>query len=348
MRVVVILGAGFSKNSGLPVQAEIPELLIESQCDDVFENALSQIIKRFYEDIFGFSKGEVLPNLDDLLTCIDISTNAGHHMGIKYSPLHLRAVRRFIVYKLFKLLEERYSYSEAVFTLISKLLDRYSKVDFIVLNWDTVLEKYINLISTSYFIDYCNGGKYIRNISSDIHLEAVRVLKIHGSSNWLYCDNCRALINDSYGDVPLIKKAGFKAMDFEILGKFEGNIKEIIDGEECLICGDKMSAHIATFSFRKSFRENSFPQLWDIAEDTLTNSDKWIFIGYSLPQADYEFKHLMKISELKLMHMRERKPEIDVVLLNSKTSISKYESFFGSRIDKICNDGITEYSKYIN
>ena len=347
MRAAVILGAGFSKNSGLPIQSEIPELLIENQEDSLFEAYISQIIQEFYEDVFGFFKGEVPPSLDDLLTCIDISTNSGHHLGIKYSPLHLRAIRRFIIYKLFKILEDKYRYSEAVFNLVSRLLKSYSKVDFIVLNWDTVLEKYINNISPSYSINYCNGGEYIRNVSSEKALEEIKIIKIHGSSNWLYCDNCRVLFNDTFGDIPLIKKAGFKATDFELLGKSELDLRGFIDGEECLICGDQISSHIATFNFRKSFKENSFPQLWDKAEEALTISDKWIFIGYSLPQADYEFKHLLKISELKLMHRKKKKPDIDVVLLNSTATAEKYISFFGSKIVTIYNGGINEYLKYV-
>ena len=347
MRAAVILGAGFSKNSGLPVQYEIPELLIENKEDNSFENFVSQIIEEFYEDVFGFSKGEVAPSLDDILTCIDISTNAGHHLSIKYSPLHLRAIRRFIIYKLFKMLEDKYIYSEMVFDLINKLFKVYNKVDFIVLNWDTVLEKYIRLINNRYTINYCNGGEYIRKATSDEDLEEINIIKIHGSSNWLYCDNCRALFNDSFGDIPLIKKAGLKVMDFELFGKFEKDVSKFTEVEECSICGDQISSHIATFSFRKSFRENSFPQLWNKAEDALAVSDKWIFIGYSLPQADYEFKHLLKISELKLRHKKGREPEIDVVLLNNPTTSAMYKSFFGQRIKKIYNGGIKEYIKYI-
>jgi len=347
MRAAVILGAGFSKNSGLPVQSEIPELLIKNQDNNAFDNNVSQIIQGFYKDVFGFSKSAVAPSLDDILTCIDISTNSGHHLGIKYSPLHLRAIRRFIIYKLFEILEKSYIYSEAVFSLISSLFDKYSKLDFIVLNWDTVLEKYINVVNNNYIIDYCNGGKYIRSQKGSKALEKISVIKIHGSTNWLYCDNCRALINDSFEDVSLIKKAGFKTTDFKLFENFQQDIEKIANGEKCFICGDEMSSHIATFNFRKSFRENSFSQLWNIAEDALTASDKWIFIGYSLPQADYEFKHLVKISELKLMHMKEKKPEIEVVLLNSKTTTEKYNGFFGDRLSKIYNGGINEYRTHM-
>lgn len=344
MRATVILGAGFSKNSGLPVQAEIPELLIENQNENEFENSISHVIKGFYEDTFCFSKGSVLPNLDDILTCIDISTNSGHHLGIKYSSMHLRAIRRFIVYRLYSVLQKNYVYSEDVVKLVGSLRENYSRVDFIVLNWDTVLENYIYLIEPEITIDYCNGGKQLRRGTFNEAKEALKIIKIHGSSNWLFCDNCRELFIDSNGDIPLIKKAGFKAMDFELFDEFKGTPVNL-EREKCIICGDYISSHIATFSFRKSFRENSFPQVWNMAEEVLTNSDKWIFIGYSLPQADYEFKHLLKIAELKLNHIRERKLEIDVVLLNSTTTISAYKSFFGERIAKICNGGIAEYLK---
>lgn len=345
MRATVILGAGFSKNSGLPVQAEIPELLIENQKDNQFENAISHIIKGFYEDTFGFSRGSVLPNLDDVLTCIDISTNSGHHLGIKYSSMHLRAIRRFLVYRIFSVLQKNYVYSEAVVKFICSLRENYSRLDFIVLNWDTVLENYIYLIEPEITIDYCNGGIQLSRDTIDSKKDAIKVIKIHGSSNWLFCDNCRELFIDSNNDIPLIKKAGFKAMDFELFDEFKGTLVNL-EREKCIICGDYISSHIATLSFRKSFRENSFPQVWNMAEEALTDSDKWIFVGYSMPQADYEFKHLLKIAELKLNHKRERELEIDVVLLNSTTTISAYKSFFGNRIARICNSGIAEYIKW--
>ncbi|OPZ89501.1 MAG: hypothetical protein BWY74_02700 [Firmicutes bacterium ADurb.Bin419] len=342
MRAAIILGAGFSKNSGLPVQSEIPGLLIENCYDNKFETAISLVLKRFYEDVFGFSKGQAMPELDDILTCIDISTNAGHHLGIKYSSLHLRAVRRFLIYRLFTILREKFIYSEHVKDLLLSLMEKYNKVDFIVLNWDTVLENYINIINPSIMIDYCNGGKHWARKSLGTG-EMIKVIKIHGSINWLYCDNCRVLINDTYCEVPPIKRAGFKDKDFKLFDEFSEIITEALESENCFICGDKISSHIATFSFRKSFRENSFPNLWNQAEDVLTYADKWIFIGYSLPQADYEVKHLLKIAQLKLSHLEKGKPEIDVVLLNSKSTVSKYRGFFGDRIGTICNGGITEY-----
>ena len=37
---------------------------------------------------------------------------------------------------------------------------------------------------------------------------------------------------------------------------------------------------------------------WFDAEDLLREAKNWVFVGYSLPEADYEFKYLLKRIEL--------------------------------------------------
>lgn len=353
MRTSVILGAGFSKNSGLPIQSEIPALLINNKIENHFERSISTIIKRFMEDVFSF-RHDVYPGLDDLLNCIDISVNSGHHLGLKYSSRHLWALRRFIVYRILSILEEHFKYSMDVDRLIRLLIkDSIDDTGFVVLNWDTVLERYITNINPGMEIDYSNGGKKL-NGDREVNLSqlkndrsplsdplGIKLIKVHGSCNWLYCDNCRALINDLKCEIPPLKKAGIKKADFELFDITD--IDGFFEDTRCHTCGDTVSSHIATPYYRKSFRENSFPGIWSEAEDLLTKSEKWVFIGYSLPQADYEFKHLLKICELKLKHKKDKKLSIDVVLLNSKTTTTKYKSFFGDRICSIFNGGIGEY-----
>ncbi|GAE86879.1 hypothetical protein [Acetivibrio straminisolvens] len=352
MKTTLILGAGFSKNSGVPIQSEIPALLTKARENNDFENRVSLVMEGFLRDVFGFEK-DIYPELDDLLTCMDISTNSEHHLGIKYSPIHLRALKRLIIYRIFSILEDSFTYSREVDKLIRFFIEHgLEDTGFLVLNWDTVLEKYISMIDPGIVIDYCNGGKYLtedgRFKEKRNEDRRIKVVKVHGSCNWLYCDNCRVLINDTLSRMPNIRKIGFKKSDFELFDEMKELADRIfLEDIRCFICGDNVSAHIATQSYRKSFRTNSFPDIWDRAEDMLTNSEKWVFIGYSLPQADYEFKHLLKICELKLRHRKERKLSIDVVLLNSETATNKYRSFFGNKINRIFNGGIGEYMNYL-
>lgn len=347
MEASIILGAGFSKNSGIPVQSELPKLLLECPGEDAFEDAVTQILAHFMEDIFGFTKNGEYPNLDDMFTCIDISTNSGHHLGLKYSPMHLRAVRRLLVYRVFTILNNYFSFSQEVSDFIILLSKQFSKINFIVLNWDTVLEKYIRICMPDKVVDYCNDGLSWESVDNKQSINTIKLLKLHGSSNWLYCDNCRSLFYDNKETISSREKAGFQEVDFTLFDEFsmvpQEMMKILYQGISCPVCRNSISSHIATFSYRKSFRVNSFSNIWRKAEEALANSDRWIFVGYSLPDADYEFKHLLKISQLKLHHLNSEKVRADAVLLNSGSTAVKYNKFFGRSLADVYNEGIKEY-----
>ncbi|NLD48734.1 MAG: hypothetical protein GX660_16340 [Clostridiaceae bacterium] len=345
MKTAVILGAGFSKNSGMPLLSEITEFIVKYPDNNEFEYEISMVIKRFLRDVFGYNGGETIPGIDDILVTIDLCSRTGHHLGIRYSPEYLAAIRRFLMYRIFMIFHENCSYSEEVLRLIGFLHEKHRDLSYIVLNWDCVLEKYLGQVKPNAGINYCNNGKYLEPVNKNKHEENIKLLKVHGSVNWLYCDNCRVLVNDLYERVNAINKAGFRKSDFELFNEFQKakGMNVIIEPEECCVCKDKLSSHIASLSYRKSFRENSYPNIWSEAEDVLSSSDKWIFIGYSMPQSDYEFKHILKLSQMKFCHLKKRKLEIDVVIMKSDTTKKKYQGFFGENIKNIYNGGINEY-----
>lgn len=351
MKTTIILGAGFSKNAGLPVQSEIPQFIIKNTIDNEFEVAVSNIIETFIKDVFNSKDSNTMPEIDDIFTNIDMSTISGHHLGIDYSPLKLSAVRKYIVYRVFDILEKKYNYSNQVIKLLSSLITCGDDVSFIILNWDTVLENCILSLYPQIDINYCNGAIAWGNTRESENEEGIKILKVHGSSNWLYCDNCRTLFYDLYGSIPLIQKVGFEKLDLEMFCEtrsLNNNVKSnILNNVKCSICDNRISSHIATFSYRKSFKANTFSNVWNEAEKQLSNSQRWVFIGYSLPEADYEFKHLLKISELKLRNKKTEKLNVDVVLLNSTNTITKYKKFFGSSLGYICNGGISQYLEHL-
>ncbi|MDQ2085929.1 hypothetical protein RBH29_05685 [Herbivorax sp. ANBcel31] len=349
-KTTVILGAGFSKNSGLPLQSDFSNHLIERYSIDDFDKTASTIIEKYMENVFGYSKGNVFPQLDDILTSIDIAINSGHNLGLKYSHVHLEAIRKVIVYKIISILDGFYKYSEHAANFIRLLLNKYDEINFITLNWDTVLEKYICGLEENIDIDYANGGEEFKKAYNLLKIsKVIKVIKVHGSCNWMYCNNCRMLVNDIKNDISPLKRTGFTKKDIMLLNDLEGiNITDNkIDNTKCFHCENILSSHIATQSYKNSFKVNSFSNVWSEAEKLLTSSNKWIFVGYSLTQIDYEFKHLLKIAELKLSHKRDKDLIIDVVLLNSNLTISKYKSFFGDKINMVCNKGIGEYINYL-
>lgn len=79
---------------------------------------------------------------------------------------------------------------------------------------------------------------------------------------------------------------------------------------------------------------------WDSAEQLLRTANNWIFVGYSLPAADYEFKLLLKRVQLS----RRIAPSI-VLITGGGTSAanetkSSYQKFFGPGVGNIFVEGL--------
>jgi len=158
------------------------------------------------------------------------------------------------------------------------------------------------------------------------------VVKIHGSVNWLYCDNCRRLFwfsPEAPNDVclQLLSRVEAEGLGFHVkeCGKWL-----------CGICRTvRLTTRLATFSYLKALDFPMFERSWQTAERLLRDAEKWVFIGYSLPAADYEFKFLLKRVQLA----RERPPEFVVITggTHTRDTYTNYQRFFGRAIKRRVN-----------
>ena len=180
-----------------------------------------------------------------------------------------------------------------------------------------------------------------RDLSDEAH--AVPLVKIHGSANWLYCDNCRQLYW-------FPAKDGF-TIAMQLLTLREGKrlaLSELSNCARwrCMSCTKvPLTTRIATFSYLKALDFPMFEKSWLSAERLLRTAKKWIFIGYSLPAADYEFKHLLKRVQLS----RAKPPEFVVITGGppdrTDATYRNYQGFFGRGIKKdemFLRHGLTE------
>jgi hypothetical protein len=157
------------------------------------------------------------------------------------------------------------------------------------------------------------------------------IVKMHGSVNWLYCDNCRHLYWFSPEDAPIValqlitppEAIELRLGESGACGKWR-----------CLRCTSvPLTTRIATFSFLKALDFPMFEKSWLAAEELLQEAKTWIFIGYSLPAADYEFKHLLKRVQLsrdapKFVVITGGNPE------QADRTYENYQRFFGLGIKR--------------
>ena len=212
---VFIVGAGFSHYAGLPLTYKFTDALLEARKHTRGPSRLLvEFLGTFIHDVFGHAStaaAKYWPALEDIFTCVDLSANSGHHLGASFSPADLRTVRRALLARTILMLYETYrnpkKRNPSDWRQLNQLFDRIDpgKVGFISMNWDTVIERKLARSGADWF-DYCCDALPVSfpeegdvvlpaplPISRRTVDNAVPIIKIHGSANWLYCDNCREL-----------------------------------------------------------------------------------------------------------------------------------------------------------
>jgi len=366
-KTAIIVGAGFSKALGGVAYDDVKKKIAgKSKLDSgSCSEAINKCVHDFLRDVFDCNpkKYNELPSLEQVFTLIDISANSGCYLGGQYPPAKLRAMRRFLIYKLFSIIDTKCNRKK--FNLVDKLLDNYPESNFISLNWDIVLELALynrNSKSALYTSekDFCYGvGEEEVNIigceldringNSKDDEKVAKIAKVHGSANWAYCDNCHKVFYERFEKMTHLLRANISENDFrlfDISGPWLSELKPY----KCPVCGQVLGSHIATFSFNKSFRTHAFGASWKTAEDILADAERWIFIGYSLPDADYVFAHTLKCAQ----KMKDREIEIIVVVKNGTNNADnanecseekRYERLFGKNKITFYKNGFKDFVK---
>jgi hypothetical protein len=218
------------------------------------------------------------------------------------------------------------------------------------LNWDVSLEAGLEECYGGSSIRY-GHGIYAARFCEDSHLiekakvntqQVVSITKMHGSVNWLYCDCCRRVFWFAASEVPRVADQMLTDKEWRQV-RPSGKPKP---RWQCMTCsGVELGTRIATFSYRKALDFPMFQISWLRAEEVLRRASRWVFIGYSLPGADYEFKQLLKRVELA----KGQRPTIVAVTGGTSESADKtrlnYKRFFGRSVKEgktFFVDGLTK------
>lgn len=337
--VAMFMGAGFSTNAGLPTTKTVTDSFLSlnssSSTPPTTQTAISDILKEFWRDIFGYEDGATTPSFEDHFTLVDLAANTGHNLGQHYTPARLRAIRRLSIHRVFDILNQSYRENRLMSSLLTKMAEGRNNA-IISTNWDTVVENHLQHMPDTY--SYRLNVRTIPKVSQpkpptvEKRRGKMMLLKLHGSANLAYCDSCRQIFKISDGKGALQTGVFLEFEDFKRLKKENTTIKEEIDGlgrPSCSLCGALLSARVATFSYSKAFGYFQFQAVWDAALRALRKAKTWVFFGYSLPEADFQIRHLLKTAQIG-----RRKPANILVALHSDSgrTADNYRRFFGEQI----------------
>ncbi|MBI5634972.1 MAG: hypothetical protein HZA15_16005 [Nitrospirae bacterium] len=349
-KLALILGSGFSKDAGLPTTADIPEKFLMTPTNTVLtseiEDEISKILRKFWERVFGFKNGGPRPSLEDHFTLLDLAANSGHHLGPYYSPKKLRAIRRMSIHRVFSLV----TFGKKKRPHIRKMLYSLNKnfdLSIVTLNWDIIVERHLENYADSKKLPFYYPIEAIALTGTFANQpwphDGVPLMKMHGSTNWVYCDSCRRIYAGRIASTALNRKTFLEPDDFRLFdveARLANQLEELTDDRDCPHCGNVLAGRVATFSYRKAFSIAQFHTIWERAHFALCAADNWLLIGYSMPEADYEFKHLLKSAQLG----RNKKNWIArVVLKDDLSAENRYKSFLGLTGKDVYQGGLSKW-----
>lgn len=297
-KTVYVFGAGATKAVGGPTQQELLEDMLAAERQEAGPWPELQFVR----DVF--LRGSAVPGsfpLEDAMTLLDRAILDG--VSVRgYATRDLMDVRRNIVARIAKVLRIRLErpmdpaigdFASAVLSKRASNPDRhYDPLAILTFNWDIVLDHplYEAGLRAGHdipIVDYCTYTYSLdrHEFSMSPHharalgIPNVKLLKLHGSLSWLACPNCNRLFAD-----------------------FRQKITEYAFGRitthrnTCRFCEPaedfRLEPVIITPTLMKDFRLIHLRNVWHNAFIELTEASRVVFVGYSLPLADFEARSL--------------------------------------------------------
>ncbi|WP_041277929.1 hypothetical protein [Desulfotalea psychrophila] len=359
MKTVYILGAGFSVEAGAPTQASLIgkafELYTENSSNydekrfELFKNFLIKQLNIAEEQ---FSNVE----LEDIFTPLDrCFSDSIQYRGIGFGEImEVREAIFYVVGQTILLILNDPSVSKEYINKFARYLTEKSSVrmsgayhekdpvSVISANWDILLDNSINdsIREGKYnaVVDYCcyisSKNKDDDSIKPGLEILGtggfnVKLLKLHGSLNWLQCPRCMRI--------------------YATFNTKEG-IHNFKDPKSCRHCDINFSeekgnhvlvSNLIMPTFIKDLSNPQYKIIWQNAGIEISEASRLVFIGYSLSSADFEMKQL-------LSRMARKNVEIEVVDScknpDAKEAVEKHwKRFFGNRSITYHFDGAEDY-----
>ncbi|MHA1660239.1 MAG: hypothetical protein ACTSUT_14100 [Promethearchaeota archaeon] len=338
-KTVFILGAGYSKPAGLPLQREllkgILNLSINNHKFDIAKDDLKKFISRYFKNVNPLNL-----EMENLFTIFDRAILNKENF-INYRWKDLDNIKQEFIYAIITIIDyhmknslkniPKFYIDFAKYVIEKRLSQKRGEdlISIISLNWDTLFEFVIDKeVQQGHYnkkisIDYCTYTDWLdKKINPDITLKArgiknIKVLKPHGSINGLYCPNCGRLFID--------RKENIGIQD-EVLCPYCSNENSKITLETMII----------TPTMLKELNNLHLKYIWQNAFIEFQEAKRIVFIGYSFPIADYELRYLFK-------RAIQNDAKIIVVLKHSGKKVAeRYKNFFGEDV-KIYNRGIEKW-----
>lgn len=287
---IIVLGAGFSAPAQMPVQVDLMREIVKRRSQVGVRNAIGSLF-----NIVEMGDMAQVP-LEDIFTMLDRARNARETIP-GFSREQVEESLKLLLSSIAEEFKRRLSsfrrdcyetfFSELIKTRVdngSENACQSSPFAVFTLNWDTLPDYFIWQLGSTKNVDVdygCSIHPLSENKTSfptqQYHapdLFTIKLMKLHGSLHWLTCSSCGRL---------------FSSIDF-------AESPPVLCGEsrECGFCKNVLLRSVLiTPTILKEFNNVHLAMIWHKALLELREARRLLFVGYSLPMADFEFRYLL-------------------------------------------------------
>jgi hypothetical protein len=339
---LAILGAGATKACDGPLTNQILSWAF-SNAAEIEREGYVELAARFVKDVFGIEPRGVpdpehrIPSLTLILSLIDIALDRREAMGSKWQQSALADARSAFGYIIFAVLERhlmRITHNPHV-ELFKRLKDACGEARVISLNYDIIADN--SMVKLAENEGQAAFPDYGFDISTGFYRERSkfgRLLKLHGSLNWMYCPNCFRV------DLGLSESGRYTAKVLDELYNVGVQTDTLehrytCHGSPCSRCNAFVEPMLISPSFQKDYRNPHTVQIWREADAMLRQAKRVIFVGYSLPEDDIHVQYLLKRAA---GHLSPH--QVTVVEFDPEHSRPPFEHPVGRRYIWLFGDGI--------
>jgi hypothetical protein len=371
-KTVYVLGAGFSRPAEAPLQAEILReifaLRTTYQGDHVREVARAlDAFQEFLENGLAIDPAdfpEVM--LEDVFTPIDRCLADGVSFR-KYDVRQLVQLREQVFSLILFAFQNRIGgqgttapYLERFArSMVAQMRPRmqdpdHEPVSILSTNWDSLLDiaiqRELKRHSECGVLDYCCYIEPLDDEDQDTLMPGlwalgrggynVKLLKLHGSMNWLQCPKCQRLyaaFDPAAPEHGIFRRHQCRHCAVPAGGRSQDD------------CSAALKSTLIMPTFLKDLTNFQLKLVWQNAAIELSEASKVVFIGYSLPPADYELRQLYARTipldaEIEVVQNEETG---DAVREENAAAFRRYRSFFGRRKITLQPIGVEEFTNRI-
>ena len=227
-------------------------------------------LKEFVRNTLAMLKIQV--DLEDLFTIFDKSLMEQENWG-GYTYSDLDRVRHSLLCLFTYYFGKKINMFENYDTY--KSFVKFCKRDMTIIttNWDSIAEKIFNKYKLEYSVF---SGKNIEDKNG------INIIKLHGSINWFHCNAC--------GELEITNEESIAEYLFQDEKSAECSKCNMSDSHDKIY----LRPEIITPTMFKTLDSYLYRSIWRKASEALSSANRIIFVGYSLPIADFEIRYLLK------------------------------------------------------